>query len=160
MAGRRVPQADGRGGGRTKVRDQPACSTVAAHSLLGGLSKLAGPEDGGRYTLLQHVTRPQAWQEWLLASGVENLDGRVGPRFEQFHMVIQAAVAGLGLALLPRFLIQEELASGRLIVAVDRPVTSEYAYYLVHPERKAALRRVTVFRDWLLEQCAAQAADL
>ena len=130
---------------------------VAAPSLLAGLSKLARPEDVGRCTLLQHVTRPQAWQEWLRASGVEDLDGRVGPRFEHFHMVIQAAIAGLGLALLPRFLIQEELASGRLVVAVDRPVTSEYAYYLVHPERKADLRRVVVFRDWLLGQCAEQA---
>ena len=127
---------------------------VAAPSLLAGLAKLARPEDVGRYTLLQHATRPQAWQEWLQACGVENLDGRVGPRFEQIHMVIQAAIAGLGLAVLPRLLIQEELASGRLVVAVDHPVTSKHAYYLVYPERKTDLQRVVVFRDWLLEQCA------
>lgn len=133
---------------------------VAAPSLLGGASGLARPEDVGRYTLLQHVTRPQAWQEWLRAAGVDTIDGRTGPRFEQFYMVIQAAIAGLGLAVLPRFLIQEELAGGRLVVAVDRPVTSEYAYFLVHPERKTDLRRVAVFRDWLLEQCAAQEAEL
>ena len=125
---------------------------VAAPSLLGG-APLAHPADIGRYTLLQHVTRPQAWQEWLQAGGVEDLDGLAGPRFEQFHMVIQAAIAGLGLALLPRLLIQEELSSGRLIVAVDHPVTSKYAYYLVYPERKTDLHRVVAFRDWLLEQC-------
>ena len=133
---------------------------VAAPSLLGGRNKLARPKDVGRFTLLQHVTRPQAWQEWLRACGVESLDGRVGPRFEQFHMVIQAAIAGLGLALLPRFLIQDELASGRLVVAIDRPVKSAHAYYLVHPENKADLQRVTVFRDWLLGQCAAQGPEL
>jgi len=132
---------------------------VAAPSLL-GRSRPARPEDVGRYTLLQHATRSQAWQEWLRACGVENLDGRVGPRFEQFHMVIQAAIAGLGLAVLPRFLIQDELTSGRLVVAIDRPVRSEHAYYLVHPERKADLQRVTMFRDWLLQQCAAQGGDL
>lgn len=130
---------------------------VGAPALLGGT--LARPEEVGRFTLLQHVTRPQAWQEWLRACGVEGLDGRAGPRFEQFYMVIQAAMAGLGLAVLPRFLIQEELTSGRLVVAVDRPVVSEYAYYLVLPERKADLRRVVAFRDWLLEQCAAQEAE-
>ncbi len=132
---------------------------VAAPSLLAGQPGLAGPEDTGRYTLLQHVTRPQAWQEWLCECGVTNVDGRLGPRFEQFQMVIQAAIAGLGLAVLPLFLIREELASGRLIVAIDHPVTSAHAYYLVHPESKADLRRVVVFRDWLLEQCASQKLD-
>jgi DNA-binding transcriptional LysR family regulator len=73
-------------------------------------------------------------------------------------MVIQAAMAGLGLAVLPRFLIQEELGSGRLVVAFDRPVTSRHAYYLVHPERKADLRRVVAFREWLLAACAAYEA--
>jgi LysR family glycine cleavage system transcriptional activator len=133
---------------------------VAAPSLLAGLAELARPEDVGRFTLLQHATRPLAWQEWLRAAGVEHVDGRHGPRFEQFHMVIQAAIAGLGLAVLPRFLIREELASGRLMVAVDLPVTSEHGYYLVHPERKADLPRVAAFRDWLLEQCAAQVTEL
>lgn len=133
---------------------------VAAPSLLDRGVALARPEDVVRYPLLQHVTRPQAWQEWLRAVGVERLECRLGPRFEQFYMVIQAAIAGLGLAMLPRFLIQEELASGRLIVAFDRPVVSVDAYYLVHPERKTGLRRITVFRDWLLEQCTAQGPDI
>jgi LysR family glycine cleavage system transcriptional activator len=132
---------------------------VAAPSLL-GRSRLARPEDVGRYTLLQHATRSQAWQEWLRACGVENLDGRVGPRFEQFHMVIQAAIAGLGGARRRRGRRPAERTSGRLVVAIDRPVKSEHAYYLVHPERTADLQRVTVFRDWLLQQCAAQGGDV
>lgn len=126
---------------------------VGSPALVAGPRKLERAADVGRFTLLQHVTRPQAWQEWLRACGVEDLDGRVGPRFEQFHMVIQAAMAGVGLALLPQFLIQEELASGRLVVAIDRPVTSEYAYYVVYPERMTDVQRVVVFRDWLLGQC-------
>lgn len=129
---------------------------VAAPSLLAGRSELSSPEEVGRYTLLQHVTRPQAWQEWLCDCGVNSVDGRKGPRFEQFQMVIQAAIAGLGLAVLPLFLVREELASGQLVVAVNRPVESQQAYYLVHPESKADLRPIVVFRTWLLEQCAAQ----
>jgi DNA-binding transcriptional LysR family regulator len=132
---------------------------VGAPSLLSGQKRLSRPEDVSRYPLLQHTTRPLAWQEWLRAAGVEHLDGRAGPRFEQFHMVIQAAIAGLGLAVLPRFLIQEELASGRLVVVIDRPVTSEYAYYLVYPERKAELPRVAAFRDWLLGCCKTEAEN-
>ena len=40
-----------------------------------------------------------------------------------------------------------------LVVACDRPVPSEQAYYLVHPEGKGDLYKVCVFRDWLVEQC-------
>lgn len=131
---------------------------VAAPSLLPGRSRLSEPEEVGQYTLLQHVTRPQAWQEWLCDCGVINVDGRRGPRFEQIQMVIQAAIAGLGIAVLPLFLIRDELASGQLVVVVDRPVKSEHEYYLVHPESKADLRRVVEFRNWLLEQCASQSS--
>jgi DNA-binding transcriptional LysR family regulator len=126
---------------------------VGAPSLLGGLKELARPEDVGGYPLLQLTTRPQAWAQWLRAVGVTHLDAAHGPRFEEFHMIIQAAIAGLGLAVLPRFLIQEELASGRLVIASRHPVPSELAYYLVHPERKGDLFKVCVFRDWLIEQC-------
>jgi DNA-binding transcriptional LysR family regulator len=125
---------------------------VCAPSLLGGRPALERPLDVADFPLLQLTTRPQAWTDWLRAVGVDSFDGPRGPRFEEFHMVIQAAIAGLGMAVLPRFLIQEELASGRLVVAIDRPVTSDQAYYLVHPEGKADLYQVCVFRDWLIAQ--------
>ena len=51
---------------------------VASPALLAGRPSPARPEDVGRFTLLQHVTRPQAWQEWLRACGVEDLDGLAG----------------------------------------------------------------------------------
>jgi DNA-binding transcriptional LysR family regulator len=133
----------------------PVCSP----SLLGGRPSLGAPQEVRQFPLLQLTSRPTAWMDWLHAVGVDTLDGPPGPRFEEFHMVIQAAIAGLGLAVLPRFLIQEELASGRLVVAIDRPVTSDHAYYLVHPEGKADLYKVCVFRDWLIEQCAAEAGE-
>ena len=128
---------------------------VGARALLGDRPELDGPEDVGGFPLLQLTTRPRAWNDWLRAVGADTVDGSHGPRFEEFHMVIQAAIAGLGLAVLPRFLIQEELASGRLVVACNRPVTSDQAYYLVHPEGKGDLYKVSVFKDWLMEQSAA-----
>jgi len=134
----------------------PVCSPA----LLAGRQELEKPDEVGNYPLLQLTTRPQAWMDWLHTVGVKTIDGLHGPRFEEFHMVIQAAIAGLGLAVLPRFLIQEELASGRLRLALNRPVTSEHAYYLVHPEGKGDLYKVCVFRDWLVEQCAGQAGSL
>ena len=134
---------------------------VCAPALLGGRRELERPQDVEQFALLQLATRPQAWLDWLHSVGVSTIEAPHGPRFEEFQMVIQAAIAGLGLAVLPRFLIQEELASGRLVVAINRPVPSEQAYYLVHPERKADLYKVCVFKEWMIEQCAgwSEAAD-
>jgi LysR family glycine cleavage system transcriptional activator len=127
---------------------------VCAPSLLAGRS-LHGAEDLAGFTLLQQTTRPQAWANWFEAVGAQRLNSAQGPRFEQFYMVIQAALAGLGMAVLPLFLVQEELASGRLVVAIDQPVTSRNAYYLVHPSSKNDAYPVQVFRDWLLGEARA-----
>ena len=66
-------------------------------------------------------------------------------------MVTQAAVAGLGVAVLPKFLILDELASGRLVIPFGPKVTSDNGYYLVYPERKAGLSSLQKFRAWLLD---------
>jgi len=124
---------------------------VCAPSLLlnPGLTR---PEDLDRHTLLQHTTRPNAWVEWLGAAGVSQINGLKGPRFEHFSMVIQAAIAGIGVAVLPEFLVKDEIAAGRLKVPFDIAVRSHHAYYLVHPEEKADLPALRAFRDWLLTE--------
>ena len=65
-------------------------------------------------------------------------------------MVIQAAIAGIGVAVLPRFLIEDELASGRLVMPFELEVRSHQAYYLVYPQDKQHMPAVVAFRDWLL----------
>ncbi|MBS0419924.1 MAG: transcriptional regulator GcvA [Proteobacteria bacterium] len=127
----------------------PVCSAAAlrAHAL-------TSLEDFEHHTLLQHTTRPNAWVEWFAAVGQPQINGLKGPRFEHFSMVIQAAIAGIGVAVLPRFLVEDEIAAGRLIIPFDRPVCSNHAYYLVYPEEKADLPGVRAFRDWLLGEVA------
>jgi DNA-binding transcriptional LysR family regulator len=133
---------------------------VCAPGLLKGKPTLTDPRELLDYTLLQHTTRPQAWNDWLHAAGVAEVDGGLrGPRFEHFFMVIQAAITGLGIAVLPQFLVQDELDKGLLVIAFDKPVRSLHAYYLVHPATKADLYKVRVFREWVLAQVAQDAAE-
>ena len=113
---------------------------------------LASLEDLKRHTLLQHTTRPDAWREWLTAAGASTTNALKGPRFEHFSMVIQAAIAGVGVAVLPRFLIEDELASGQLIMPFNIAVRSDHAYYLIYPEEKKDLPALIAFRDWLLSE--------
>jgi LysR family transcriptional regulator, glycine cleavage system transcriptional activator len=111
---------------------------------------IRSPEDLTRAMLLQQATRPTAWAEWLSSFGVEVGNPLRGPRFEQFAMVAQAAAAGLGAALVPHFLIADELASGRLEILFPHSLVSGGAYYLVYPEHKAEAPLVRSFRDWIM----------
>jgi LysR family glycine cleavage system transcriptional activator len=110
------------------------------------------PQDLVRATLLQQSTRPTAWAEWFASVDVTIGNPMRGPRFEQFAMVAQAAAAGLGVGMIPQFLIDDELASGRLEVLFPHSVLSSGAYYLVYPEHKAEAPLVRSFRDWLINQ--------
>jgi LysR family transcriptional regulator, glycine cleavage system transcriptional activator len=83
---------------------------------------------------------------------VKNSQAFRGPQFEQFTMITQAAVCDLGVALLPKLLIEDELASGKLVTLFDRPIRSANAYYLVVPEAKAASILPAAFAQWIIGQ--------
>ncbi|BCH60937.1 LysR family transcriptional regulator [Agrobacterium vitis] len=103
--------------------------------------------------LLHLTTRPDAWERWLASNDVQSDQVR-GMLFDQFATAAQAAMAGLGVALLPEFLIEEEMASGRLVKAIDRPMQSTEAYYLVWPNERGSHPPLQAFRDWILEETA------
>ena len=61
-------------------------------------------------------------------------------------MLAVAAAHGLGLALMPRMLIEPELARGELVVACDRPLRAERGYFLVTPASRTSGPRSSAFR--------------
>ncbi|HWJ87108.1 MAG TPA: LysR substrate-binding domain-containing protein [Pelagibacterium sp.] len=77
---------------------------------------LDGPAALARAPRLVHTTRPRAWADWAhkLGLAIDMADART-LSFEHFFMVLEAARAGLGVALLPGFLIGSDLASGALV---------------------------------------------
>ncbi|MDR9485497.1 MAG: LysR family transcriptional regulator [Sediminimonas sp.] len=123
---------------------------VCAPSLLEGV-KINGPEDVGKLPLLHIETRPDAWAEWLSAYGVAG-DPLTGTLYDQFSTITQAALHGLGVALLPDYLAEQDLATGRLVRAWGGPIEMQGAYYLVWPKSHAHDPAVTRFRDWLATQ--------
>ncbi|CDX35629.1 Transcriptional regulator, LysR family [Mesorhizobium plurifarium] len=102
--------------------------------------------------LLHLATRPKQWSEWFELDGLEGANAFHGSRFDQFNMIIEAAVAGIGFALLPRYLIEEELRTEKLAVAVPRPITTNNNYYVVLPEGKSDNPTASAFQTWLMEQ--------
>lgn len=121
---------------------------VAAPALLGGQTTSA-PDELLRFPLLHQSARHDAWPRWFEAAGVATAEALRGQRFELFSMLVEAARAGLGIALVPRFFVQAELRSGELLCPYDFALSSDMGYYLVYPEARQdrpALRR---FAEWL-----------
>jgi LysR family glycine cleavage system transcriptional activator len=102
--------------------------------------------------LLHLATRPKMWAQWFELYGTEMKSAYRGNRFDQFSMVIEAAVAGLGFGLVPRYLIEQELATDRLQILFDCPMQTENSYYLVIPEGKLENPVSEAFRAWITAQ--------
>lgn len=121
--------------------------------------RLSRVEDLEQQMLLQSSRRPDTWRELLNAKSAHNVNAFAGLRFDAFYLIIQAAIAGLGVALLPRLLVADELLAGRLTVALDEPFKGQNSYCLVFPEARRADPRLHAFREWLLEEAAQSRAD-
>ncbi len=129
----------------------PACS-AALRDRLG----IRTPSDLLKAPLLHLASRPDAWHHWFAAMGLDP-DGVHGMMIDQFATAAQAATAGMGLALLPKFLIEAELARGDLVVPVDGAIKSTGHYYLAWPPPRSSYPPLQAFRAWLHEQATAAA---
>ena len=105
------------------------------------------PEHVINAPLLFQSLRPTAWNDWLAAQGIA-APRLTGARFDQFMILAQAAAAGSGLALIPRFLIEPELAAGTLVDPFAHRLKSRSAFWLVHAKGPVSPALVR-FRDWL-----------
>ncbi len=130
---------------------------VCAPALLGGRKRLQ-PRDLTGLPLLQQSTRPEAWRQWFEAMDVDAPHALSGPRYELYSMTAAAAAQGLGLALVPRLLIEPELARGELVVSCPRPLKSGRAYWLVLPDRGEPRPALAAFADWLQAQATDERA--
>ena len=75
-----------------------------------------------------------------------------GPRYELFSLTVAAAVHAMGVALVPRMLVEHELAAGQLVQACAHALEAERAYYLVRPEQQETKPVVLQLLAWLQEQ--------
>lgn len=117
--------------------------------------RLLKPDELGRLPLLQQSTRPHAWRHWFDSAGVRSPNDMAGPRYELFSMLIEAAIHGLGAALIPRFMVEDELERGRLVELVHHRYLSDRAYYLIHPQQHAGREVFLAFREWLIAEATA-----
>lgn len=91
---------------------------------------------------------------WHLGDGGKTVAVRIsGPLVtDDATSLIQAAVAGVGIAMVSDWLAGPELKSGRLMpVLLGHPVVTQEAIYLVHPSAKLVPAKTRVFMEWLAD---------
>lgn len=124
-----------------------ACPDLVAHS-----HAIREPEDCLNYPLLHDSDRVD-WPLWFAAHGAAT-DPRAqrGTAFEDDYLLIRAAAACQGLALVPQEYAREEIAAGRLVQVLDKPWPARFAYYLVTLPGGMQRPEVRAFAEWIKEE--------
>jgi LysR family glycine cleavage system transcriptional activator len=128
----------------------PVCSP----KLLADKPPISQPSDLIGYPLLHDgsdSTHPD-WRSWFEHVGCPDVDTSRGPTFWPSHLVIDAAIDGLGVALVKRAWIEKDLAEGKLVQLFDASLPVRYAYYISYPEGRSDDPAIRCFVDWVQSQ--------
>jgi len=155
---------------RNSSTEQPASNwtLLAVETLMpvcspGLKQQLGASPDAGLVSRapLIHVTSVSAdWNHWFRASGIEvpaPVDGEL--RVDTVQMAFEAAMRGLGVVLGRRPLVDDDLASGRLVPLLGETIPSGSGYWLVASQTDFQKPEVKMFRHWLLSELGAATED-
>lgn len=125
----------------------PVCHADLVES--GGLNS---PSDLARHTLIRYQTEPYPWSTWFQQSGIVELTGAGTLHFEQMYFALQAAAEGLGVVLVPLFLVADDIVAGRLCAPFGLQGAMLRRYYANVSPSLAQNKRVTEFLSWLVDE--------
>jgi DNA-binding transcriptional LysR family regulator len=113
--------------------------------------RLRTPDDLARTTLLHTDTRRTAWPDWFASIGHAEVEPAAAQSFEHFYFMLQAAASGLGVAIGPKPVIEDDLAAGRLVAPFGF-IDSGLSYVSLRPQGDGG--PAALFEAWLLEQAS------
>ncbi|GGK78746.1 LysR substrate-binding domain-containing protein [Amphritea balenae] len=111
-------------------------------------------EDLTQHKLLAQTTRPAMWQTFFQQLNLNPELCDPGIAAQHFFMSLQSVKEGLGIALIPDFLVQSELETGQLVAPLGLSMVSSFGYYLSAPEHKRHQLKVRQFSQWLVDNLA------
>jgi len=112
----------------------------------------AQPRELRRHTLISYDTEPYAWADWLRQAGVATLRPANTLQFEQMYFALQAASEGLGVVLVPLFLVIDDIVAGRLCLPFGPLAAKRRTYFANYEGRQEASPPVTAFCEWLQQE--------
>jgi DNA-binding transcriptional LysR family regulator len=105
-------------------------------------------------TLLHTSSRPQAWPSWARYNDLPADALRYGQGFEHLYYLLEAAVAGLGVAIAPQALVEDDLRAGRL--AAPWGFCETPARLALWVPQRASGGRAKQLAHWLMHELARQ----
>ena len=132
---------------------------IACPPAVNQSAPIAQPQDVLAHTLLHHEESLTAWSQWAVKHGMSDSRVLAGPRFAQYTALIQAVRCGLGLGFVPRFLVEDELRDGALVVPFEEQIAVEHGHYLCYRPDRMHLPAFVALRDWLLAEGVKSAGD-
>ena len=134
------------------VRFTPMLSPKLAASV-GGINE---PADILKLTLLD--SRDPWWVSWFNANGLplEELEKQNSPSLNLQALDAEAAMAGLGVALLTPAYYRRELSEGRLLQPFAQIIDEGNGYWLAYPEARRNVPKIKAFRDWIVAEAAKE----
>lgn len=137
----------------TRLPIAASLGVVCAPELLARDGPLQRPQDVLDKPLLAYTgSTLDLWQDFFEHFELPPSTLAQSRRFQQLLTLAQAALSGLGYALVPLFLMEPELASGRLVLALPQTFESRRQHYLVHAQGAQHDKKVQLFKRWILGQ--------
>ncbi|WP_410216574.1 LysR family transcriptional regulator [Paracoccus sp. (in: a-proteobacteria)] len=118
---------------------------------------ITAPGDLDALPLMHLESRIDAWSDWFRGQGAQPRTAS-GMRMDTFSMMVQAAISGIGVALLPDYLAQIEISEGRLHPILRPAVPAGGSYWLAWPETRRDHGPIAAFSDWMRRIALAETA--
>ena len=112
-------------------------------------------EDLPQQTLIHLEERYISRMDWQQVFDSYNLDYRISTADESFNdysIVLQAAIEGQGMALGWKHLVQPLIDDGRLIAPLQLELKTDHPFYILTPKDKIQNKAVSALRNWLLAE--------
>lgn len=114
-------------------------------------NKVKEAHDLLKHNLLGHTYRPQTWHKYLKHFGLKKPHVEHSTSFEHFFMLIEAVKSGMGIGLIPKFLIEKELKNKELELILEDDFESNYSYFILQRKQKNTPKKIVDFVDWIKE---------
>lgn len=144
------------------VRSEPLCGeevVAVVSTALAESAGIAGPADLHLVPRLLLSSRPEQWDAFDAAHGLPKLSARGGMAFDQFSLLIAAALNGLGVGLIPSHFIEREIGTRALRVLGHAPARAGAQYFLLTPDGPVPAP-VARFSTWLRRESARTIGDI
>lgn len=101
--------------------------------------------------MLEHTPRPEVWPSFFAKHNLPNFGKKEIHSAEHFFMLDQAITAGLGIAMIPKFLVIDKIESGELINPLNITMKTKVVFSLLYLKQKKDRRKIEVFSKWIKE---------